>query len=85
MFFIAIGSGMFIWYRNVYQGGWSDDVKRQYTETTFRETTFREESFRWAIDSIFRRTESYKTDVTVKNDIFTPLPVPKVNPVSVGR
>ncbi|NTV55129.1 MAG: hypothetical protein HGA16_01355 [Candidatus Moranbacteria bacterium] len=74
LFLVAFGSGMLIWYRNIYQGDWSDEVKRQYMDSTFRETSFRDESFRGAIDSISRRAESYQTDVRVKNDIFAPFP-----------
>ncbi|NTW30210.1 MAG: hypothetical protein HGA33_02955 [Candidatus Moranbacteria bacterium] len=74
LFLVALGSGMLIWYRNIYQGGWSDEVKRQYMESTFRETSFRDESFRGAIDSVSRRAESYRTDERVKKDIFAPFP-----------
>lgn len=74
LFLVAIGSGLQVWYRNVYRGDWTDEEKRSYVDATFRETDFRMEEFRHAIDAVSRRNESYRTDVRVENDIFLPVP-----------
>ncbi|NTW75741.1 MAG: hypothetical protein HGB34_02460 [Candidatus Moranbacteria bacterium] len=75
LFLIAIGSGLQVWYRNVYHGDWTDEEKQRYVDTTFRETDFRAEEFRHAIDAISRRNESYGADMRVEKNLFLPVPV----------
>jgi hypothetical protein len=77
LFLLVLCGGVFVWYDNVYRGGWNDAQKKQYIETTSKETVFKENDFLKAVDMAKKKSDLFTRDVSVTRDLF--MSYPEVN------